>query len=125
MQGLFGRFGRSRDLRHLDDELRTAGVHPATVTDAVKLAIIRFLKAAHGVAAPHFAQAVPLVAYCMLGPRHFADTNGSVLTEAVEHRLHRAIAEESSLDAQIVLLTMHAEIIRSEVVERFGLKIDT
>jgi hypothetical protein len=124
MFGLFGRFGRSRELRHLDDELRTAGVHPVTVTDAVKLTIIRLLKTAHGDAAPHFAEAASLVAYCMLGPGPYADINGAHLTEAVEHRLHKAVAEENSLDAQIVLLTMHANLIRSEVVERFGLNID-
>lgn len=124
MFGLFGRFGRSRDLRQLDDELRTAGVHPALVSDAVKLTIIRLLKTAHGDAAPHFADAAPLVAYCAIGPRPFADANGSDAAGAVERRLHAAIADETSLDAQIVLLTMHAGLIQPEVVERFGLNID-
>lgn len=125
MFGLFGRFGRSREMRQLDDELRTAGVHPALVSDAVKLTIIRLLKAAHGAAAPHFREAAPLVAYCLIGSGPFGCTNGPDATEAIEHRLHRAIAEESSLDAQIVLLTMHTDLIQPDVVERFGLDIDT
>lgn len=125
MLGIFNRFGRARDLRHLDEELSRLGVHPAMASDAVKLTIIRLLKTTHGVAAPHFAEAAPLVAYCMIGSGPFADTNGADLTEAVEQRLHNAVAEENSLDAQMVLLTMHANIIRAEVVERFGLNIDT
>lgn len=124
MFGIFGRFGRARDLRQFDEELSRAGVHPAMASDAVKFTIIRLLKNAHGVAAPQFAQAAPLVAYCMIGSGPFADANGAELTRAVEQRLHKAVAEESSLDAQLVLLTMHAKIIRAEVVERFGLNID-
>lgn len=125
MFGLFGRFGRARELRQLDDELRTAGLHPALVTDAVKLTIIRLLKAAHGDAAPNFPNAAPLVAYCAIGPGPFGDANGSDAAEAIERQMHRAVAEENSLDAQIVLLTMHAGLIQPDVVERFELKIDS
>lgn len=124
MLGLFGRFGRSRDLRVLDQEMKSAGVHPAMVSDAVKLTIIRLLNAAHGTAAPHFAEAAALVAYCVLGPETFGDINGSDHAKTVEHRLHRAIVDESSLDAQMILLTMHAHLIRPDVVERYGLNVE-
>ncbi len=124
MLGLFGRFGRARDLRHLDDELRTAGLHPALVSDAVKMTVIRLLKSAHGDAGPHVADAAALVAYCTLGPGPYAEANGTDLTHAVERRLHEAVAEESGLDAEIVLLTMHANLIHPDVVEDFGLDVD-
>ncbi|MCR9221250.1 MAG: hypothetical protein NXI21_13585 [Alphaproteobacteria bacterium] len=111
-------------MRHLDDDLRAAGLHPALVSDAVKMTVIRLLKTAHGDAGPHVADAAALVAYCTLGPGPYAEANGTDLTQAVERRLHKAVAEESSLDAQIVLLTIHADIIHPDVVEGFGLDVD-
>jgi len=124
MLGIFGRFGRARDLRHLDDELRAAGLHPALTSDAVKMTVIRLLKSAHGDAGPHVAQAAALVAYCALGPEPFEESNGAELTRAVERRLHAAVAQEEGLDAELVLLTLHAGIIHLDVVEAFGLDVD-
>jgi len=123
MFGIFGRLGRARDLRHLDDELRAAGLHPALVTDAVKMTVIRLLKTAHGDAGPHVAEAAALVAYCVLGPGPYAEAAGADRAQAVERRLHAAVAEESSRDAQIVLLTLHADIIHPDVVDAFGLDV--
>ena len=37
MLGIFGLFGRSRDTQRLDRALRSAGVHPRLVPDAVKI----------------------------------------------------------------------------------------
>jgi hypothetical protein len=124
MLGVFGRLGRARELRQLDDELRTAGLHPALVADAVKMTVVRLLKTAHGDAGGRVADAAMLVAYCTLGPGPFEKSNGTDLTQAVERRLHMAVAEESSLDAEIILLTIHADIIHPDVVEEFGLDVD-
>ena len=41
--GFFGRFGRSKDLRQLDEALRALDVHPATVPEAVKLTVVNLL----------------------------------------------------------------------------------
>lgn len=124
MLGIFGRFGRARDLRHLDDELRSAGLHPALASDAVKMTVIRLLKTAHGDASPHITDAAALVAYCTLGPRPYAEANGADRAQAVERRIHKAVAAESGLDAEIVLLAIHADIIHPDVVEGFGLDVD-
>lgn len=121
MLGLFGRFGRARDLRHLDDTLRSAGLHPALVSDAVKMTVIRLLKAAHGETEPHIPDAAALLAFCTLGPGPFAETNGTKAAEAIEHRIHAAVAQGDGLDAEIVLLAIHAETIHPDVVEAFGL----
>jgi len=37
-------FGRSHDLRQLDQALRSVDVHPAVVPEAVKLTIVNLLK---------------------------------------------------------------------------------
>ncbi|MEQ8603008.1 MAG: hypothetical protein RIB45_06785 [Marivibrio sp.] len=124
MLGIFGRLGRARDLRHLDDELRSAGLHPALTADAVKMTVIRLLKGAYGDAAPHMAEAAALVAYCTLGPDAYAETNGPDRTRAVESRVQAAVAEERGLDAELVLLTLHADVIHPDVVEAFGLDVD-
>jgi len=88
------------------------------------MTVIRLLKTAHGEAAPHVADAAALVAYCMLGPEPYAEANGTDRTQAVERRLHEAVGQESSLDAEIIMLTIHANIIRPDVVEDFGLDVD-
>lgn len=124
MLGLFGRFGRARDLRHLDDALRSAGLHPALVSDAVKMTVIRLLKAVHGETDPHIPDAAALLAFCIMGPGPFAETNGAEAADAVTHRIHAAIAAESSLDAEIVLLAIHAETLHPDVIEDFGLDAD-
>ena len=37
-------FGRPHEIRILDDALRTAGLHPRLVPDAVKIATVKILK---------------------------------------------------------------------------------
>ncbi len=123
MVGLFGRFGRARDLRHLDDELRGAGLHPLLVPDAVKLTLLKLLKTALGTASPHIPEAASLVAYCTLGPAGYAENNGSDLAQVMDGRLHGAVANETGLDAEIILLTLHANIIDPDVVEGYGLDV--
>ena len=42
--GLFGLFGRSSDLRQLDQALRAIDVHPQLVPEAIKLTAVNLLK---------------------------------------------------------------------------------
>src|SRR4029453_12927964 len=42
--GLFGRFGRSAELRELDKALRSVDLHPNLVPEAVKLTTVRLLR---------------------------------------------------------------------------------
>ena len=58
----------------------------------------------------------------MLGAQGFAECNGPNLTEAVETRLAAAFEAGDSLDARVVLLTLHAGVIQPSVVERYGLE---
>ncbi len=52
----------------------------------------------------------------------FTECNGPSLTEAVETRLAAAFEAGDSLDARVVLLTLHAGVIQPSVVERYGLE---
>ena len=52
----------------------------------------------------------------MLGAQGFTECNGPNLTEAVETRLTAALEDGDSLDARVVLLTLHAGVIRPGVV---------
>ncbi|MEX2450389.1 MAG: hypothetical protein WD407_05985 [Rhodospirillales bacterium] len=126
MFGLFELFGRSRDIRHLDQELRTVGLHPRIVPDAVKLATVRQVKEACSDAASDpctYASAAELLGYCMLGREAFTESNDSHRTKAVEARLVAAIEAGDSADARLVLLTLHAGVIEAGVVERYELSI--
>ena len=123
--GLFGIFGRSADLRAFDQALRSVDLHPVLVPEAVKLTIANLLKD-HAVGpdpAPRsYRTAAELVAYCIVGAEAFAHANDLQLTEAVERRIEAAMNVGDGLDAQLVLLTLHAKIIQPSVVHSFGLE---
>jgi hypothetical protein len=126
--GLFGIFGRSADLRQLDQALRSVDVHPRLVPEAVKLTAVALLKD-HAIGpepAPQaYRAAAELLAYCMVGAEGFAGANDSDLTFAVERRIDAALASPTSLDAQLVLLTLHAKIIQPSVVHQFQIESST
>jgi hypothetical protein len=124
--GLFGVFGRSGDLRQLDQALRSVDVHPRLVPEAVKLTVVNLLKdeAAGDEPAPRsYRAAAELVGYCMIGAEAFAGANDVRLTLQVESRIEAALDDGGSLDAQLVLLALHAGIIQPSVVDRYQLEI--
>ena len=123
--GLFGIFGRSADLRQMDQALRSVDVHPRLVPEAVKLTAVALLKD-HAIGpepAPQaYRAAAEILAYCMIGAEGFAGATDPDLASAVERRIETALESTASLDAQLVLLTLHAKIIQPSVVHQFGLE---
>ena len=124
MLGLFGIFGRSQELRRLDEALRDGGLHPRLVPEAVKLATLKLLEEAGGAnpSSHLYAAAGELLGYCVLGVQGFTECNGPSLTETVEARLTAAFEAGDSLDARLVLLTLHAGAIEPSVVARYRLE---
>jgi hypothetical protein len=124
MLGLFGMFGRSHELQRLDQALRDGGLRPRLVPEAVKLTTLRLIKEAVGAnPGPRpYAATAELLGYCVLGAQRFTEHNGPSLTEAVEARLAAALDDSDSLDARVVLLTLHAGVIQPDVVKRYGLE---
>jgi len=123
MFGFLGRFGRAQALRELDAALRAVDVHPAMVPDAVELAAVRLLQAARAKpGAAEYAAAAELIGYCMIGADNFAGANDETLAATVEARIEAAIAAGDSLDAKLVLLLLHANVVQPTVIERFGLE---
>jgi len=98
-----GMFGRSHDLRQLDQALRSVDVHPAVVPEA-------------------YRAAAEIVGYCMVGADIFAGANAAEVVLAVERRIEAALQSGESLDAQLVLLTLHAGVIQPSVVRAYGLE---
>lgn len=123
--GFFGRFGRSRDLKQLDEALRALDVHPSIVTEAVKLTTVTLLKdqAIGAEPAPQaYRVAAEMLAYCILGAEPFSAANGQPLASALETRIAQAIDTEGSLDGQLILLVLEAQIIQPSVVQQFELE---
>lgn len=124
--GFFGLFGRSGDLKQLDVALRAADLHPALVPEGVKLTIVNLMKDHWREEPP--ASAYPplagLLAYCVAGPEAFSDINGRDRAEDVERRIEVALDSSGSLDAQVMLLALHAKLMNPDVVDRFGLSAD-
>ena len=69
--------------------------------------------------------AAELLAYCMIGAEAFGGANDSDLASAIERRIDAALASPASLDAQLVLLTLHAKIIQPSVVHQFQIESST
>ena len=121
--GFFGVFGRSEDLRLLDDALRRAGLHPALIPEGVKLAAVGLM--ANDTAPEPPPEAYPpvaeLMAFCALGEDAFGGENGDSRLAAASQRLQEALEAGEGGDAEIVLLMLHAKLIRPEIVERYGI----
>ncbi len=125
MLGLFGIFGRSQELQRLDQALRGVGLNPRLVPDAVKLTTLKLLgEAGAGPDPAPYAAVAELLGYCVLGVQGFTECNEPSLTEAVEVRLATALEAGDNLDARVVLLALHASVIQSSVVDRYGLGAD-
>ena len=124
--GFLGMFGRSGDLRQLDEALRKADLHPALVPEGVKLTIVNLMNDRWPDEPPvnAYASVAQLCGYCVAGPDVFEQANGLEPTLAVERRIEAALAAGDSFDAQIVLMTLHAKLINPEVVVRYGLRAD-
>jgi hypothetical protein len=123
--GFMGIFGRSHDLRQFDQALRSVDLHPKLVPEAVKLTAVNLLKDQAGSNDPApeaYRSAAEIIGYCMIGADAFAGANGEALTLAVEHRIDAALERDTSLDAQLVLLTLHAKVIQPSVVHHYGLE---
>ena len=123
--GLFGMFGRSAELRELDKALRSVDLHPYVVPEAVKLTAVRLLREHAPDGEPERASyrtAAEILAYCMIGGDAFALANDAKLSSEVEGRIEAALEPGTSLDAKLVLLTLHARVIQPRVVEDFGLE---
>ena len=125
MFGFLGMFGRSDELKRLDQAVRAVGLHPLLVPDAVELTILRLLKEADRGASPTpraYDAAAEMLGYCMLGPQGFTEANDLRLTETTEARVEAALGAGDSLDARLVLLALHAGVIQAQVVERYRLE---
>jgi hypothetical protein len=109
----------------LDQSLKALDVHPNLVPEAVKLTAVRLVKDNAGREEPPleaYGAAAEIVAYCMIGAEAFAGANGEVRVRAVERRIERALEAGDNLDAQLVLLTLHAGVIQPSVVEEYRLE---
>jgi len=111
-------------LRRLDQALLDVGLHPRQVPEAVKLTTLKLLgEAGAGPDPASCTAAADLLGYCVLGAQSFTEHNDPDLREAVETRLEAALEAGDSLDARLVLLTLHAGVIQPSVVERYNLGV--
>jgi len=122
--GFFGIFGRSGDLRALDQALRAADLHPNLVPDAVKLTVLTLLKDARGEnpKPQDYGETAALLAYCALGHDAFAVSNGELAASYAERRIEAALESGEGLDASLILLTLHAGIVHPRLKEAYQLE---
>lgn len=124
MFGFSALFGRSHEVRRLDDALRATGLHPALMPDAVKIAALKLLTEAGYGSSPDpaaCALAAEMLSYCILGDQGFHEEKGRSAARLLEARLEAALEAGDSLDACLILLTLHAGITQGSVVDRYDL----
>lgn len=119
MLGLFGLFGRAREIQALDGAIRAEGLHPRLVPDAVKMTVVRLVKDAG--LGDDVTPAAPLLVHCIIGPDEHAAAVGQAGAAAVTDRIAAATEAGDSLDARLVLLCMTAGLIHPDVVADHGL----
>lgn len=127
MFGLFSLFGASAPQRRLDAALREVGVHPRLVPGAVKITVLRQIKASERDTGAHeaaCADAAQLLGYLMHGAEVFAEDNGAWARSEAEDRVAAAIGAGDSADARLILLALHAGIVTPEVIEEYQLEAD-
>lgn len=125
--GFLGRFGRSADLKAFDEGLRLCDVHPAQVVDGVKLAAVRVVQrhdSRPSLPDESYVRAAALVAFCIKGEVGLATAIGEVAAGDLARRLELALDCPESMDAELVLLALHARLVAPAVVERYDLSID-
>ena len=129
--GFLGRFGRSEDLRRLDTALRVFDLHPARVPEGAKLAIVNMMKDAWQDKTPDgeppaeaYLPVAALFAYCLIGPDLFAEANGAEPAADAEARIEAALDAGEGMDADLVLLALHARLVSPKVVEKFDLSAE-
>jgi hypothetical protein len=118
-------FGRSSDLRQLDAALRGVDLHPVLVPEGVKMTIVNLMKD-HGI--DEMPEAYPVVAemfgYAVMGANAFETVHGLDRLERIEARVEKALEAGEGMDAQLLLLALHARVIQPELVERYGIAVE-
>ena len=120
-------FGRSHETRILDDALRSSGLHPRLIPDAVKITTLKILKEDGKGEKPCIKSctfAANMLAYCMLGDQGFYEEHGEAHRARLEKRLQVAIGIEDSLDNRLILLTLHASLTQEALIVRYNLHVD-
>ena len=93
------------------------------VPDPVKLTLIQLhKKLARGAPEGEYMQTAHLLAYCILGHDQFSDNNGAADAEAQDHRVEAALAQGDTLDAKIILLSLHSGLIAPEIADRIDIE---
>jgi len=123
--GFFGIFGRSEDMRRLDEALRQAGLHPGHLPEGAKLAAVTLMS--RDMQEPPAAAYPPvgeLMAFCVLGEDDFLQLNGQARLASVIGRLEDALETGEGQDAELVLLMLHAGLIDAKLVDRYDLRAE-
>lgn len=125
--GFLGRFGRSADLQAFDEGLRQCDVHPAQIVDGVKLAAVRLVqKQSRSDSLPDgiYRDAAALTAFCIQGEARMVELVGAEAAQNLAQRIENAADRPNSLDAELILLALHAGLVAPGVAAEFGLSVE-
>ena len=124
---IFGFFGRKKEIHMIDDGLRHSGAYSSSIPDAVKLALYGLAKdreLLQNNAEQVLHDLACFLTYCFLGAEDFEEANGADLSSDMLRRLEMTKVFDESVDADIVLLTLHAGIAHETTAGRFSIEED-
>lgn len=126
MLGLFNMFGRSERLKALDQALREFDLHPRAVPEAVKLTTTRLMQnaseAGYVLGDADYKRAAELLSYSILGPDQFVASNTLGEARLAEVRFEEAVDAGDGIDAELILLTVNAEVIHPTLADQFDIE---
>ncbi|WP_419903438.1 hypothetical protein [Kiloniella sp.] len=124
---IFGFFGRKKEIHMINDGLQRSGAYSSSIPDAVKLTLYGLAKE-RGLLQSNAEETLHDLAcfltYCFLGAENFEDANGAELSNEMLRRLEMTKVFEDGVDADIVLLTLHAGIAHDTTAGRFSVETD-
>lgn len=124
---IFGFFGRKKEIHMIDDGLRRSGAYSSSIPDAVKLALYGLAKdrgLLQNSAEETLHDLACFLTYCFLGTEDFEGANGTELNAEMLRRLEMTKVFDEGVDADIVLLALHAGIAHETTAGRFSIDAD-
>ncbi len=124
---IFGFFGRKKEIHMIDDGLRRSGAFSSSVPDAVKLTLYGLAKdrgLLQGNAEEVLHDLACFLTYCFLGVEDFEEVNGTEANSEMLRRLEMTKVFDDGVDADVVLLALHAGIAHPTTAGRFSVETD-
>ena len=123
--GMFGAFGRKKELHMIDEGLRRHAVISSSVPESVKIALWKRVRDRNP--APEEKEGIlndlgAFLAYLCQGHEDFSHNLDPDLASGMARRVDLAETFDESLDAETILLSLYAGLAHEDFASRFSIE---